>query len=122
MSSKSTGKYVLDILVVVVVVAVAYLGYKVVPTYIRHYRFKDGVHDLVVATTRQTNTMALKGDIRDVASRFDLELSDDDVVIERDAQGIDVHFEYQREISVPLRDKGIIFNFKVADSKEYNMW
>lgn len=122
MSGSQPRKYTLDIIVVLIVVVIGYLGYKVVPTYVNHYRLKNGVHDLIVATARQTDATVLKGEVRGVAERFGLELLDDDVIVERDTQGLDVRFTYQREISVPFRAKGIVLNFEVSDSKEYNMW
>ncbi len=116
------GKRLVDVLVVVALVALGYLGYKLVPSYIDHYGFENKVREVVVAIQRNTRTPEIKRDVIDVAQDFDVDLTEDDITVSKEGTVVSVHLEYERYISIPFTDKEITLHFSIDDEKDLSIW
>ncbi len=122
MESSSGRKYLVDIVVVLVLVSLGYLGYKFVPAYIDHYRLRNAVNDVMVEVTRTTSAQSVKASLREVAQTYGIELLPDDIQIQNQNQVMSVQFSYRRAVAIPLTDKDILLSFTVEDEKDYRMW
>lgn len=99
--------------------ALGYLGYKIVPPYMLHYQLKDALDEVAVyevagvGTSKNTSTAKenLEHTVISKAREMGVELKAENVHIERTSTRINIHVEYSVPLELPFWQYELKFDF-----------
>jgi hypothetical protein len=99
--------------------ALGYLGYKIVPPFMLHYQLKDALDEVAVYEVAgigaSKNGSGAKQKLEDTviskAREMGIELSSNNINIERTSDKINIHVEYSVPIDLPFRHYEMKFDF-----------
>ena len=104
------------LLLLALLVAGIYFGFKLVPPYWEYYSLKEAARQgLVAASAPPYHDADAKDSVIEKAKRLGVPLGEGDVVFARDTTSVNIEFSWEREVSLPGHIQR--FSFAVKDSE-----
>ena len=104
------------LLLLALLVAGVYFGFKLVPPYWEYYSLKEAARQgLVAASVPPYREADAKDGVIEKAKRLGVPLGEGDLVFTRGTRSVNIEFSWKREVSLPGRIQR--FSFSVKDSE-----
>jgi len=104
------------LILIALLLAGIYYGFKIVPAYWEYYSLKEAARQgLVAASAPPYRERDARDSVIEKARRLGVPLGEGDLVFTRDANSLSIKFSWEREVSLPGRIQR--FSFTVEDSE-----